>query len=64
VDSSAVSCSKCRSEGVHIIDTEGNTAAARCDVVTMLLAAQGVVVKVKVKGKLHPRTGHEGPEEG
>jgi hypothetical protein len=56
-------CSKCRSEGVRIIKTEGNIAAARCcDAVTVLLAAQGVVVKVKVNFTLehafevrHPR---------
>jgi len=34
---------------VHILETEGNTAAVRCcDAITMLLASQGVVVKVKV----------------
>ena len=44
VSSSAVSCAVAN---VHIIETEGNTAAARCcDAVTMLLASQGVVVKV------------------
>jgi hypothetical protein len=34
---------------VHILETEGNTSAVRCcDAVTMLLASQGVVVKVNV----------------
>jgi hypothetical protein len=50
VDISAVRCAVAnRYESLKIIEPEGNAAAARCcDAVTMLLAAQGVVVKVKV----------------